>query len=277
MCEYCHKHGEGQKWYLQARNYSRDLRSDLKKRGIVFSEKLLAENMKKWEEVKKAPFIIRAIVEPRIGERVRQIHSGQVLPIEDVEKVFDIVNNVVRLDCWCRRAKNVQNKRYCYGVSLLPPGDEAKKVASRPGAGFTSGAETQGLERLTKEEALNNMRELEKEGLCHSIWTAPTPFIIGICNCDRSDCNAIRHTIMEGMQILFRAEYVADIEPELCNGCRNCMRLCPFGAIGYSAANKKAFIDVTRCFGCGICRSVCTKDAIHLHDRVSVPAAANLW
>jgi heterodisulfide reductase subunit A-like polyferredoxin len=55
------------------------------------------------------------------------------------------------------------------------------------------------------------------------------------------------------------------------------MRVCQFGAIGYSAGNKKAFIDHGAVLWCGVCRASCTKDAIHLHDRDSVPAVANLW
>ena len=35
MCEFCHKHGEGEKWYLQAKNYSEDLLSDLKRRKFI--------------------------------------------------------------------------------------------------------------------------------------------------------------------------------------------------------------------------------------------------
>ena len=31
MCEFCHKHGEGKRWYLKAENYSDDLLSDLKR------------------------------------------------------------------------------------------------------------------------------------------------------------------------------------------------------------------------------------------------------
>ncbi|MGA8848486.1 MAG: 4Fe-4S binding protein [Dehalococcoidia bacterium] len=277
MCEYCYKHGEGKKWYLQAKNYSQDLRSDLKRRGISFDANILRKDLKRWGELKKAPFFIRAIQEPRTAQRVRNIHFGQVLPIEDVEQVFGIVNNVVRLSCFCRRTRNVKEQRYCYGVSVVPQGEEAKAVVSSPGMGFFSAAETEGLEKVSKEEALDSFRQYEKEGLCHSIWTAPTPFVIGICNCDRSDCGGIRSTVIRGMPILFRAEYVAELDPELCNGCRACMRVCPFGAIGYSAGNKRAFIDIGRCYGCGICRTSCTKDAIHLRDRSSVPAVANLW
>ena len=276
MCEYCHKHGEGKKWYLQAKNYSQDLQSDLMKRR-VFDWNILSKDMKRWEELKKAPFFLRAVQEPRIAERVRNMHFGQVLPIEDVEQVFSFVNNVVRLDCMCRKPKHVKEQRYCYGVSVIPQGEEAQKVVKEPGTGFLSGAETYGLEKVSKEDALEQFRQFEKEGLCHSVWTQLTPFIVGICNCDRSDCGAMQSTLVRGTPIMFRAEYVAELNPELCNGCRLCMCVCQFGAIGYSAGNKKAYIDITKCYGCGVCRASCTRDAIHLHDRASVPAVANVW
>jgi len=76
---------------------------------------------------------------------------------------------------------------------------------------------------------------------------------------------------------MFRAEYVAAVEPDRCSGCRQCMRVCQFGAIAYSAANKKAVIDARRCYGCGICRSVCAKNAINLEPRSKVPIAAKIW
>jgi heterodisulfide reductase subunit A-like polyferredoxin len=55
------------------------------------------------------------------------------------------------------------------------------------------------------------------------------------------------------------------------------MRLCQFGAIGYSASSKKAAIDQRWCYGCGVCRSACKSNAIRLVDRIKVPVAANLW
>jgi MinD superfamily P-loop ATPase len=76
---------------------------------------------------------------------------------------------------------------------------------------------------------------------------------------------------------MFRAEYVAKISPEGCTGCRECMRLCQFGAITFSPSNKKAVIDQRWCYGCGICRSVCKKNAIRLEDRAMSPIAATLW
>ncbi|MGA2151707.1 MAG: 4Fe-4S ferredoxin, partial [Geobacteraceae bacterium] len=35
MCEFCLKHGEGEKWYLQAKNYSEDMLSDLRRRRFI--------------------------------------------------------------------------------------------------------------------------------------------------------------------------------------------------------------------------------------------------
>ncbi len=34
MCDFCHKHGEGKKWYLEAKNYAEDLLSGLRRRAV---------------------------------------------------------------------------------------------------------------------------------------------------------------------------------------------------------------------------------------------------
>jgi MinD superfamily P-loop ATPase len=84
-------------------------------------------------------------------------------------------------------------------------------------------------------------------------------------------------TINNSFPVMFRAEYVAEVNPELCSGCKQCMRACQFGAIGYSITHEKVYIDQRHCYGCGVCRANCTKNAIKLNDRSKVPVAANLW
>jgi MinD superfamily P-loop ATPase len=76
---------------------------------------------------------------------------------------------------------------------------------------------------------------------------------------------------------MFRAEYVAALDSGACDGCRSCMRLCQFGAMGFSAAQKKVCIDPRRCYGCGVCRSSCKREAISLRPRVQDPVAAKIW
>jgi len=281
MCEFCHKHGEGKKWYLQAKNYSEDLMSDLRRRKFIadfFSKpEDLAESMGKLEKLSRAPAFVKGVLAPYISGRQKKIHFGQVLPMEDIERIFGFVSSVIRTACLCRQENLGTEQRYCYGISMAPQGGEFRKIIEEIDASYLTGPDTAGLEALTKEEALDSFREHEKEGLCHSVWTFMAPFIGGICNCDRSDCYAMRATVTYGIPVMFRAEYVAEVNPELCNGCRQCMRVCQFGAMGYSAANKKVVIDPRRCYGCGVCRASCTKDAITLNDRTSVPIAASIW
>jgi ferredoxin len=282
MCEFCHKHGEGKKWYLQAQNYSEDLLSDLRRRKFIadfFKEpEHLSESTGQLEGLKRLPPFVAGVLTPFMVNRQKKVHYGQVVPIEDVEHIFSFVNSVVRLPCVCRQATTGSEQRYCYGVSMVPQ-DESQfgQILRSIDADYLTGPQTSGLEALSKEVALTNLRELEKKGLCHTVWTFITPFIGGVCNCDRSDCMAMRATVTLNFPVMFRAEYVAGVNPELCNGCRQCMRVCQFGAMGFSAAHEKVIIDPRRCYGCGICRASCTKDAIVLNERPAVPLAAHLW
>jgi Pyruvate/2-oxoacid:ferredoxin oxidoreductase delta subunit len=273
MCEFCLQHGEGRKWYLEVKNYGEDLLSDVKKRKAFqkFAENMPhsgAEISRSMQELEKAPSFIKRMIRWKTVRSMKKLHYGQIVPIEDVERIFSFVNMIVRTSCICRKIQSGEEKRYCYGISLGPDGGKLAEFFNEIAPNFSSGPDSKGTEVVSKEEALASFREHEKEGLCHSVWTFMTPFIGGICNCDRPDCLAMQMTLGHGMPTMFQAEYIAETKPHLCDGCRQCMRVCQFGAIGYSASNKKIHIDLKRCYGCGICRSVCKKDAITLKDRV---------
>ncbi len=281
MCEFCLKHGEGKKWYLQAENYSDDLLSDVRRRKFIetfFTDtEALKRDAQRMEQLEKAPGFIRGVVRRLVSRRMKKVHYGQVVPIEDIEHIFGFVNSIVRVACICRHITLGSEKRYCYGVSLAPDGGRFGEIVRGLDGSFLHGPDTGGFERLSKNEAIAALRSHEQEGLCHTVWTFYAPFIAGVCNCDRSDCLAMRCTVTQGIPIMFRAEYVAAVDADQCNGCRQCMRVCQFGAVSYSVSNKKAVIDQRQCYGCGICRSVCAKDAIHLEARSDVPVAATLW
>ena len=60
---------------------------------------------------------------------------------------------------------------------------------------------------------------------------------------------------------------VAWVDPERCNGCGRCVRVCPFHAItGGDAKQKiKATVVPAMCQGCGTCAPECNFDAITIH------------
>lgn len=282
MCEFCHKHGEGKTWYLQAKNYSDDLLSDLGRREFIgdFFEKLPARYPAMGpsiEKLEKAPAFVQKTVRRALLRKQKAHHFGQVVPIEEIEKILGFVTSVVRLACVCRKMTVGTEQRFCYGVSLGPGEPELVKLLKGIDAAYLIGPETKGLESLTPADALAAFREHEKQGMCHTVWTFDAPFIGGLCNCDGTDCLAMKFQLRSRFPTFFRAEYVAGVDPDLCSGCRECLRLCPFGAMIYSPARRRVSIDPGCCFGCGICRSACAKKAIGLSDRASVPAARELW
>jgi ferredoxin len=281
MCEFCLKHGEGEKWYLRAKNYSDDLLSDVRRRKFVENflsgPEVLAGAAKNLSRLAKAPRFIRGMVSRIVTRRMKKVHFGQVVPIEEVEKIFGFTNSIVRIACACRSVTLRKEKRYCYGISLAPDGGKLGEILRGAGKGFLGGPDGAGFETLSRDEAITAFQAHEKEGLCHSVWTFHAPFIGGICNCDRSDCLAMRSTVTHAVPVMFRGEYVADIASEDCSGCRECMRVCQFGAVTYSASSKKAVIDQRWCYGCGVCRAACKKGAIRLEDRNKAPLAANVW
>ena len=281
MCEFCHQHGEGKKWYLRAENYSEDLLSDVRRRKFIerFFTRAedLGEDLERLRKLDRLPGLLRGALVRVLSGRQKRNHFGQVVPIEDLERILGFVNSIVRLPCICRKVTLGLERRYCYGLSLSPAGGELSRIVRGLERSFLAGPDTSGFETLSKEEALRALRAHEHEGLCHTVWTFGTPFIGGLCNCDRSDCIAMRATATHGFPVLFRAEYVAEIDPEMCTGCRECMKACQFGAITFSAAGKKAGVDARRCYGCGICRASCAQGAVSLQDRASDPAASDLW
>ena len=276
MCEFCHQHGEGKKWYLQAKNYSDDLLSDVRRRKFIeefFSHpEEMANTVQGFDRLAKAPSFVRSVVSRMITRKMKKKHFGQVVPVEEIEEIFGFVNSISRVACICRHTTLGKEKRYCYGISM-----KMNDIVRGLDKSYLTGPDTVGLENLTREEAVSAFHEHENEGLCHTVWAFYTPFIGGICNCDRKDCLAMRSTVTEGIPVMFRGEYVAEVNPEECSGCRQCMRICQFGAITFSASDRKVSIDQRWCYGCGVCRSACTKNAISLADRSTIPVAAALW
>ncbi|HUT32151.1 MAG TPA: 4Fe-4S binding protein [Planctomycetota bacterium] len=260
MCEFCTQHGEGKKWYLAMRNYSRELeaeagRSEYREKFMACFEEEAAREVARLDAIRGIPLVFRFVRRMAMRQQ-RAEHWGQVVPIEDVEQIVDMQDSIVRLPCACRSLTRGREARYCFGIGI----DWPRILGKYPDYSHS-------LEVLGKEEAKGLLRSFDQKGLVHSVWTFKTPYIGGICNCDQ-DCLAYRLQVKTGtLQLVFRAEYVGLVNWDLCTGCRRCLTLCQYGAIGYSNALERATIDPRRCYGCGVCRAVCARKAITLKPR----------
>jgi heterodisulfide reductase subunit A len=54
----------------------------------------------------------------------------------------------------------------------------------------------------------------------------------------------------------------AYVRTEDCSGCKSCIPLCPYSAISFDEATKKAAINEALCKGCGTCVASCPSGSI---------------
>lgn len=125
MCEFCMQHGEGKKWYLQAKNYNQELLNEQRKSVIRATLARGEEDWVKWGTEVDAMSIDPVAVRANASSQ-RDIPEkgawGQIVPIEDVERILDMSVNIVRLSCLCRRfIRGVRNARFCFGLNVPEP------------------------------------------------------------------------------------------------------------------------------------------------------------
>ncbi|HVU33495.1 MAG TPA: CoB--CoM heterodisulfide reductase iron-sulfur subunit A family protein [Opitutaceae bacterium] len=98
-------------------------------------------------------------------------------------------------------------------------------------------------------------------------------FIAGCCQGPRDIPDTVAQAgaaAAEAMALIDRG-YVeqepntAYIVPDDCSGCKSCVPLCPYTAITFDEATKKASINEALCKGCGTCVAACPSGSIHQH------------
>jgi electron transport complex protein RnfB len=151
-------------------------------------------------------------------------------------------------------------------------------VAFGPVPGMFDAVEA--MRPISKEEALQILREAEDAGLVHS----PGNYRDGhfyICNCCTCCCGVLRNVAEFGLPTaIARADFVAVVDAEICAGCGECVSRCQFAAL--SLTEGFAQVDAGRCVGCGLCVTTCAPGALHLERRppgevLPPPANAGEW
>jgi ferredoxin len=200
-------------------------------------------------------------------------HGGQVVPLEDARaalRLADANGGIARYSCICRRmlgGRRHEPKCLFFGVNF----PWAKPLTDY--VDFTPE-----FEQLSLAEAEQFLEETEEQGLVHHLATMRTPFLLGMCNCEYPTCIFMRLRRDFGVQrISQKAEYLATVDPSLCNGCGKCQPRCQFGAIHYAGEVDAMHVHYDQCFGCGLCRADCATGAISLVPRAGMPRYAGMY
>lgn len=268
MCEFCKKHaGDKNKWYFNPKNYSQEMgearlellekvaRDKRYERWVIGGFETLA----KLNDIPLLNKLARNVEE----KYLEKTEGGQIIPLNDAIKVLELCENPALLPCTCRQIAG-DEKYCCLNFGLLP---ELYKKAN-PDAY---------MEEVSVKKAKTLLREWDKEGLYHVILWGKAPYVTSICNCNSATCIAYKGRFGLGLKnSMLKGEYVTRVNEKKCQGCKNCLTRCQFGAISFNVDHVTAFIDLRKCTGCGLCMAECQNDAIQLIIRQYTPAK-NRW
>ena len=178
----------------------------------------------------------------------------EILPFEVLKKHIENNESIVVIPCLCRSVnQNLgDKKRAC---------DKPIETCLSFGI-FADWFINAGLgRRLTKEEAINIVKECEEHGLIHSTTNYQEEPLF-ICNCCTDCCTFIRGLKQYQHPRMFaHSNFIAKIGTE-CTGCQTCIDTCVFEALEMSV--DKAVVNEEKCMGCGNCVNICPENAIKL-------------
>ena len=167
--------------------------------------------------------------------------AGIGMHVIPVEKAIEMENESVDLEhisywldkyegkyaaspCSCRRSR----MKYDEGCADDP---EGWCIAVGDMADYV--VETQkGGEYITKEQALDILRQAEENGFVHQITNIDGKNkIFAICNCNVNVCYALRTSQLFNTPNMSRSAYIAKVDKTKCVACGKCVESCPAGAV----------------------------------------------
>ncbi len=289
VCDHCLKHGTAGKWYFNARNYSNELAEELD------LKEFLLEQYKSFEAMQVRKFggfsaigMGYKIQMPIIGRMVKATaekmlhtekpsrnpfkaegHIGQVIPLDDAITILETCipeNSLIMKYCMCRFMHKGEKEACCINFGIMSEIiDKLPRFIPEP---------EDSKFRITQEEAIKKFTEFNKKGYIGTIWYGAFPYINNLCACQTPMCAGFRPRTEFGVRSIFKAEYVAENNPDNCQGCKRCHTMCQFGAISFNEKTKRSEIDQSKCYGCGVCLYVCRFEALSLVPRKEIPALA---
>ena len=269
MCEYCVQHStKGKKWYLNARNYAKELAgSEFVKQFVssYFSRDITPNlsNKSPSKTIYEEEFFAE---KQKVDHYYQKYLHHQVITTEEVFSLLDIASKqtdederaVVLLPCICRyREYGSDPGLHCLGIAFTD--DYTRRFPKYLGGGH------QYVSSMTARTKLEEM--IAKEKIVHAVSALGVPYIGLLCNCDMKVCGPYQSRQKFNISSPFyKGHYRATVDTQKCVGCGTCEEECPFEVPTVNQETSLSEINQNSCFGCGICLDQCPEGAISLSE-----------
>jgi len=181
----------------------------------------------------------------------------EVAPYEQLGAILEEAKSFGVRDCICR----VQRSLIGHGCDH--PVENCLVFSHRENA--LDGAEEEGVRPISREEALQILKEARDSGLVHTVNNVQGRHWY-ICNCCTCCCGILRGVSEFGiLNAVARSTFCSHVDDALCTGCGECVERCPFDAL--ALVDDVCQVDAMRCMGCGQCVLVCPTEALRLEPR----------
>jgi electron transport complex protein RnfB len=183
------------------------------------------------------------------------IKPEQVLWYEDIGEMIRRAGKIGIVPCDCRRIYGRCDKPE---LTCMHFGAMVDYEVGRGGR----------MKEITVEEAIEICEKSEDAGLVHNIPGNNASFSGVLCNCCNDCCSTFEPAIQSGKfnEIVAPSRYQALVMQDLCKGCQQCLKRCPFGAIEMQpiagSKKQKAYVNKEKCLGCGVCVVGCKPKAM---------------
>ncbi len=120
-----------------------------------------------------------------------------------------------------------------------------------------------GAKPITKEEALEIMRQNEEDGLV----LQPNNYrkIDFVCACCGCCCGILRmQKLLPAPAMRWTHNYYAVVDSISCTGCGLCLERCQVNALQMEEQSDRVVVHLDRCIGCGNCVVTCPSAALKL-------------
>jgi Pyruvate/2-oxoacid:ferredoxin oxidoreductase delta subunit len=178
---------------------------------------------------------------------------SSILAYEDVEQIIMNAHPIAVVKCTCRHVDGKCGK----------PVEVCLQIGK--GADYTLERGT-GRE-LTREEAMEIIRQSEEAGLIHVVMNKSDTSHF-ICNCCEDCCIMMGLITRFGFGLCDPSRFLAVVDPEKCSACATCVDRCFFGAIELQDVNGRevSTVDAEKCMGCGLCSVTCPEEAMSMQE-----------